>query len=94
MTSPQIEYRQVTKRFRDRQSGRQMTAANEVTLAIQPGEVVSLIGPSGRGKSTLLNMGSGLYAPSEGEVFVEGIKVEKPNAKMELLHIGKQAELH
>ena len=44
------------------------------------GEVVSLIGPSGCGKSTLLNIGSGLYAPSEGEAFVDGERVEGPNA--------------
>jgi NitT/TauT family transport system ATP-binding protein len=42
--------------------------------------VVSLIGPSGCGKSTLLNIGSGLYAPSEGEAFVDGERVEGPNA--------------
>jgi NitT/TauT family transport system ATP-binding protein len=42
--------------------------------------VVSLIGPSGCGKSTLLNVGSGLTAPSEGAAFVDGERVEGPNA--------------
>ena len=42
--------------------------------------MVSLIGPSGCGKSTLLNIGSGLTAPSEGMAFVDGERVEGPNA--------------
>ena len=47
---------------------------------MRDGEVVSLIGPSGCGKSTLLNIGSGLTAPSEGEAFVDGERVDGPNA--------------
>ena len=78
-----IAYRGVTKRFGGK-SGRHatesVTAVTDVTLSVSSGEVVSLIGPSGCGKSTLLNMGSGLYAPSEGEVFVDGERVDGPNA--------------
>jgi len=51
-----------------------------VSFAVADGEVVSLIGPSGCGKSTLLNIGSGLTAPSEGEAYVDGQRVEGPNA--------------
>jgi NitT/TauT family transport system ATP-binding protein len=60
--------------------GDRLTAVQNVSLALADGEVVSLIGPSGCGKSTLLNIGSGLYAPSEGEAFVDGERVEGPNA--------------
>jgi NitT/TauT family transport system ATP-binding protein len=42
--------------------------------------VVSLIGPIGCGKSTLLNIGSGLAAPSDGLAFVDGERIEGPNA--------------
>ena len=74
-----LEYRNVTMRFVER-SGKSLTAVQGVSLAVRDGEVVSLIGPSGCGKSTLLNIGSGLYAPSEGEAFVDGERVEGPNA--------------
>ncbi|HBT33196.1 MAG TPA: ABC transporter ATP-binding protein [Pusillimonas sp.] len=74
----EIEFRDVTKSFIDRQTSKTITAVTDVSLSIKKGEVVSLIGPSGCGKSTLLNMGSGLYQPTEGEVFVKGKLVTKP----------------
>src|SRR3954468_19818154 len=73
-----LEYRDVTMRFA--QSAGPLTAVSGVSIAVRDGEVVSLIGPSGCGKSTLLNIGSGLTAPSEGETFVDGERVEGPNA--------------
>jgi NitT/TauT family transport system ATP-binding protein len=73
-----LEYRGVTMRFE--QGGGTLTAVERVSLAVADGEVVSLIGPSGCGKSTLLNIGSGLTAPSEGDAYVDGERVEGPNA--------------
>jgi NitT/TauT family transport system ATP-binding protein len=80
MAEPRLEFRNVTKRFlKVRGSNDGITAVSGVTFSIAEGEVVSLIGPSGCGKSTLLNMGSGLDLPSEGEVFVDGERVVRPN---------------
>src|SRR6195256_6014352 len=73
-----LEYRNVTMRFA--QGAGHLTAVQGVSIAVGDGEVVSLIGPSGCGKSTLLNIGSGLTAPSEGEAYVDGERVEGPNA--------------
>ena len=42
------------------------------SLAVAPGEFVSVVGPTGCGKSTLLNVGAGLLAPSSGQVRVFG----------------------
>lgn len=48
------------------------TAVADTTLAIAPGEFVSVVGPTGCGKSTLLNVGAGLLQPSTGSVKVFG----------------------
>jgi NitT/TauT family transport system ATP-binding protein len=74
-----LEYRRVSMHF-PQGGGQRLTAVHDVSIAVHDGEVVSLIGPSGCGKSTLLNIGSGLYAPSGGEAFVDGERVEGPNA--------------
>jgi NitT/TauT family transport system ATP-binding protein len=47
-------------------------AVSDVSLAVRPGEFVSLLGPSGCGKSTLLRITAGLEPPSSGEVRVAG----------------------
>ncbi len=52
------------------------TAVKDVTLAVMPGEFVSVVGPTGCGKSTLLNVGAGLLAPSSGDVKVFGIPLD------------------
>jgi NitT/TauT family transport system ATP-binding protein len=52
------------------------TAVKDVTLAIAPGEFVSVVGPTGCGKSTLLNVGAGLLAPSSGQVHVFGDELD------------------
>ncbi|MCG6158244.1 ABC transporter ATP-binding protein [Rubinisphaera margarita] len=49
----------------------------EVDLDIQQGDFVSLMGPSGTGKSTLLNLISGIDQPDEGTITVDGVEVTK-----------------
>lgn len=46
-----------------------------VSLVIEPGDHVALIGPSGQGKSTLLEILAGVLVPSEGEVLLDGVPV-------------------
>ncbi|MEZ4674058.1 MAG: ATP-binding cassette domain-containing protein [Caldilineaceae bacterium] len=61
-----IEFRNVTKRFG------QVTALEEVNLAVKAGEFVSLIGPSGCGKTTMLRVVAGLEDATGGMVAVNG----------------------
>jgi putative ABC transport system ATP-binding protein len=49
----------------------------EVDLDIEDGEFVSLMGPSGTGKSTLLNMVSGIDRPDEGTIVVDGVELTR-----------------
>lgn len=73
MSVPALSLENVSCTFVSREDRSQRyTAVKDVTLAIQPGEFVSVVGPTGCGKSTLLNVGAGLLQPSTGEVRVFG----------------------
>lgn len=69
MEGRRIEVANVTKRFGA------FTAVSEVSLRVDPGEVVCLLGPSGCGKSTLMRMVAGLEEPSGGTIRLGGENV-------------------
>ena len=53
----------------------EITILHSISLDIHEGEFVSIVGPSGNGKSTLLNMVTGIDRPSSGQVIVTGKEV-------------------
>src|SRR6476469_6740649 len=57
-------------------------ALDALTLAVAPGEIVVVVGGSGCGKSTLLRLASGLDAPSEGAVALDGDAITSPHEKI------------
>ncbi|WP_037283460.1 ABC transporter ATP-binding protein [Rubellimicrobium mesophilum] len=70
MDAPIAEFRAVTKRFGA------VVAAEGLDLAIRRGEFLSFLGPSGCGKTTALRMLAGFEEPSEGEVLLDGQRVD------------------
>lgn len=52
-----------------------------INIEIMEGENIAIVGPSGGGKSTLLHVISGLYAPTDGEIFINGINTSRIGKK-------------
>jgi putative ABC transport system ATP-binding protein len=57
--------------------GRPLTILDDVTLDIERGDAVAVIGPSGSGKSTLLGLIAGLDAPTDGTITVGGVDITR-----------------
>jgi phospholipid/cholesterol/gamma-HCH transport system ATP-binding protein len=72
---PLIEFKNVTKSFGER------TILDRVNLEVRDGEVTTIIGKSGTGKSVLLKHMIGLLAPTEGEILFRGRPVESMSRK-------------
>ena len=66
MGTPLVEANSLSKRYR--RGAESVHALREVSLALYPGELVALVGPSGSGKSSLLGVLSGWDLPDEGEL--------------------------
>lgn len=69
-----VELRNVTKSFGN------INAVEDVSLYVDEGEVLGLIGDNGAGKSTLIKILSGVHAPDSGEIYIKGEKVSRWNA--------------
>ncbi len=70
VAAPLVQIKNVTKRFRVGDA--EVEILQGVSLTVPPGELLAITGPSGNGKSTLLNMITGIDHPTSGEVIVAG----------------------
>jgi simple sugar transport system ATP-binding protein len=73
-----LELRGITKRFPT------VVANDDVSLTVESGEIVALLGENGAGKTTLMNILFGLYSPDEGEVIIDGdpLELSSPRASI------------
>ena len=116
MTAPLLDIRTVSKRFTRAAgliergvarltggtAGATVHALNDVSLSVPRGEVLGIVGESGCGKSTLGRIVSGIYAPSDGEVFLDGAPIardrggasEKLTTKVQMIHQDPFASLN
>jgi polar amino acid transport system ATP-binding protein len=74
-----VEISNVTKRFG------QITVLENISLSIEAGEIIAIIGRSGSGKSTLLRCINGLEPVQAGSIMVDGVRVNDPKTDMRKL---------
>src|SRR5487761_2784068 len=81
--APAVSLDRVAVRFPSRVAGlAAYTAIADVSLTVADGEFLSVVGPTGCGKSTILNMIAGLLTPSEGSVSVFGEPLRSLNRQV------------
>jgi putative spermidine/putrescine transport system ATP-binding protein/spermidine/putrescine transport system ATP-binding protein len=66
---PIVQFKDILKRFGN------VVAVEKMDFDIEEGSLVTLLGPSGCGKTTLLRMVAGLEEPTEGDIFIKGVRI-------------------
>ncbi len=89
---PIVSLSHVNRRFKT-PTGQVVSALQDISLELFPGEFLSIIGPSGCGKSTLLRIVADLLAPSDGEVMVNGKPPHEARLKRDFAMVFQQAVL-
>lgn len=69
MSAPLLQMNEVTRRFGG------LVAVDRLSLAVQPGELVGLLGPNGSGKTTAMNLVSGALACHGGQIALDGRRI-------------------
>ncbi len=74
-----LEAKDVSRYFEGTSASQRIVVLDRVNLAVWPGEIVALLGPSGAGKTTLVRILCGLIPPSEGSVLYHGQPLQGVN---------------
>ena len=85
--SPIVDVQDVVKKFLV--GNVEITILKGISFKVYPGEFVIIVGPSGNGKSTLLNMCTGIDYPNDGQVLVTGEDIHRMNANKQSLWRGR-----
>jgi NitT/TauT family transport system ATP-binding protein len=83
-TTGRIALRSVTASFAA-EGGSRTVAVEDVDFGIEPGQIVSLIGPNGGGKSTVLRVIAGLLQPDRGDVLLDDVAIRGPDPRIGLV---------
>lgn len=75
-----LEIKNLSKKYQHKNG--ELLAIKDINLKVKQGEFISIIGPSGCGKSTLLSMIAGLEEKTDGEIYIEGEKVNGMSSKI------------
>ena len=96
MSEPALDIRGLSRRFKSGDG--ELVVLDGVDLAVRPGEIVGLVGPSGSGKSSLLHAAGLLERPSGGEVRVAGTEAwglaDRERTNLRLKAIGFVYQFH
>jgi len=76
MVKLQIDH--LTKHYWLEREDRNVLAVSDVSFSVEDGEFMAIVGPSGCGKTSMLNIVAGLLPYEEGDVFIDGKRVEGP----------------
>jgi len=89
MSGP-LEVRRLSKRFNG------IAAVDDVSFAIEPGEILGYVGPNGAGKSTTVKMMIGLLAPSDGQILYNGASIldDMPAFQERLGYVPEEPNLY
>jgi len=70
MPAPRLELRSVSKTYRN--NGQPVPVLRDISLSLAPGDITAIVGRSGCGKTTLLNLAGAMDLPTSGEVLIDG----------------------
>jgi len=83
-----LKLENITKKFGG------LVAVDKVSLEIEAGELIGIVGPNGSGKTTLYNVISGVYTPEEGRVILEGKDITRlPPYRRAPMGIGRTFQI-
>ncbi|WP_349865072.1 ABC transporter ATP-binding protein [Leifsonia sp. WHRI 6310E] len=74
MSEPLLDVRDLARHFDG------VKAVDGISFSVAPGEVVSIIGPNGSGKTTTLNLITGTFRPNSGTISLEGERIERADS--------------
>ncbi|HUL42075.1 MAG TPA: ABC transporter ATP-binding protein [Burkholderiales bacterium] len=85
--NPVLEARNLTKRFHG------LVALQDVSFSLMRGEILGLVGPNGAGKTTLINLISGTFTPTTGDIIFEGDVLQQPAFRRARLGIARTFQI-
>ena len=88
MSEPVLKLENVTMQFGG------VVAVDDLSMEVRRGEIVALIGPNGAGKTTAFNVVTGVYAPTNGCLYLDGkpYLCEHPAGKAKKTYLGSDAD--